>query len=260
MEYPWREKREDELQAEYNYLKRIDYKGRLVCPTKGYNPSNHHFQYIRFATETQHNMIPTVWYQTNSHLIDKFPRDGCDRQNRWIFLTKGCAQFSPAIAIQIYKKYNASHVFDPFAGWGDRCIASMAIGIRYTGCDSNPLLQTAYHDMISHYTSEHQPTIHCPIRSETVPIPKDVDLVFTSPPFYNKKKTLVEHYKECEPSYDEFMKTSLIPLRQKTNATIILHLPENMYDDLKVYWGDANEILPFARKDKLYVWNAISLS
>ena len=51
------------------------------------------------------------------------------------------AQFPPFLAGQIYKYFDATNILDPYAGWGDRCIAAMALDINYIGIDSNTHLE-----------------------------------------------------------------------------------------------------------------------
>jgi hypothetical protein len=46
-------------------------------------------------------------------------------------------QFPPYVAGMVYRYFNAKNVFDPYTGWGDRCLGEMVLGINYIGCDSN---------------------------------------------------------------------------------------------------------------------------
>ena len=45
--------------------------------------------------------------------------------------------FKPTIAINVYHKYKATKVLDVCAGWGGRMLGAMAMGIGYTGIDTN---------------------------------------------------------------------------------------------------------------------------
>lgn len=56
--------------------------------------------------------------------------------------------FKPSVAKMIYKKFEATHVLDPTAGWGGRMLGAHALGIHYTGIDTNTSLQPAYQGMM----------------------------------------------------------------------------------------------------------------
>ena len=56
--------------------------------------------------------------------------------------------FKPSVAKMIYKKFEATHVLDPTAGWGGRMLGAHALGIHYTGVDTNVSLQPAYQGMM----------------------------------------------------------------------------------------------------------------
>lgn len=249
----WRQLSQEKLKGEYQYLQSVEYNDKFCFSKKGYNTSNHYFQYVRLSTKAPNAKIPMEWLKTHQDTFRNYQHTG-DNQRKLTFLTKCCAQFNPTIAVQVYKKYNATCVFDPFAGWGDRCVSAMACGIQYIGCDTNSRLQEPYQQLIQAYPCNHQPIIHCPMDSSNVPIPDEVDLVFSSPPYFNAKQKLMEHYNGCEQNYHKFMTHVLLPLRQRTHARIVLHLPPNMYEDIKTHWGDANEIIQFTKWDTLYVW------
>jgi DNA modification methylase len=209
-------------------------------------------------TEAPNKIIPTKWMDESQEKFNRAHYKNKDPFSRWAFMTKSCAQFNPGIAVQIYRKFQATHVFDPFAGWGDRCVAAMACNIKYTGCDSNPLLQEPFTAMIQKYPTQFLPTIHCPVRQENIQIPLSVDLVFSSPPFYTLKGKLMEKYDSATKDYHVFMAESLIPLRLRTDATIALHLPQNMRDDLTRYWGPEEEQISIGRRGVIYVWRSTS--
>ena len=45
--------------------------------------------------------------------------------------------FKSTTAKYLYQKYNAESVLDPTAGWGGRMLGAWALGIDYTGIDTN---------------------------------------------------------------------------------------------------------------------------
>lgn len=256
--YPWRQLTEEQLQAEYHRLQSLPVLPTFTLGKIGYNLSNHHFQYIRLSTEAPNGVIPTVWLDQHPDVMARPYPKSQDAQSRWTFLTKCCAQFNPGLAVQIYRHYGATHVFDPYAGWGDRCVAAMACDIQYTGCDSNPRLQDPYQSMISHYPTKHLPVIHCPARSEDITIPSSVDLVFSSPPFYTLKGRLMEQYDQATTDYLSFMARSLIPLRARTLSRIALHLPQHMGEALITYWGPLERKIELGAYGDIFVWGALT--
>lgn len=255
--YPWKQTTEQELDRDYQWLRAYPVTETYRIPSLGYRPSNHYFQYIRMSTMAPNGVIPTQWLDQNweKYLCPRYINK--DPFSRWAFMTRSCAQFNPALAVQIYRKYQATHVFDPFAGWGDRCIAAMACDIHYEACDSNPLLQEPYQQMIHRFPTKYLPIIHCPSRCEEIPVPSTTDLVFSSPPFYTLKGKLMERYDQTTSDYQAFMRDCLIPLRERTHARIILHLPVHMGQSLMDAWGPAEEI-HLGRYGQMYVWESVT--
>ena len=68
-----------------------------------------------------------------------------DAFGTWVHLARAPSHFPPAVAGRLYRLFGARSVADPFAGWGDRCIAAMALRLRYLGADSNVNLRNPYH-------------------------------------------------------------------------------------------------------------------
>ena len=62
--------------------------------------------------------------------------------------------FKSTTAKYLYKKYGASHVLDPTAGWGGRMLGAWALDIDYTGIDTNTELRPAYDGMIDFLDNE----------------------------------------------------------------------------------------------------------
>lgn len=145
-------------------------------------------------------------------------------------------QFPLHVAGVVYKYLKATHVFDPFAGWGDRCLAAMSMGIDYTGVDSNLSLKQAYDKLTTTYRSESDVVMYYrPIETlfnDAHLLIKDI--VFTSPPFFrrNKKYEVYHNMPEYE-SESEFINMCLIPLfnicRLHARYTC-LYIPNHMLD------------------------------
>ena len=132
--------------------------------------------------------------------------------------------FKSTTAKYLYKKYGASHVLDPTAGWGGRMLGAWALDIDYTGIDTNTELQSAYDGMIDFLDKEQEldSNLFETQASKLKMIYKsclDVDfseipydMVLTSPPYIN-----LELYEHMEPwqSDEAFYKDFFLPLFEK---------------------------------------------
>ena len=252
--FPWRNYTNEELITEFNRLeKKINepitiHLGRSYI---GYPCSNYFFQKQRLST-SKYRCISSVEYwkkktEDQKASIQQYSLDhNGDCFRGIVSLSHTPAQFPVVAAGKLYVYFKASCVFDPYAGWGDRCLAAMATNIDYIGVDSNHNLLEPYDRMIKTfipYTESSVKMIYQ--KSEDVDI-KDLkfDLVFTSPPFWTQDQILLENYADCETDYSTFLLTSLIPMFRKCsqrNIWICLHLPQNMYNDLVPIVGECNK-------------------
>ena len=57
--------------------------------------------------------------------------------------------FRPTNLVSIIDLFEPKSILDPYSGWGDRMIASMARGVDYTGVDPNTDLHSGYEEMIN---------------------------------------------------------------------------------------------------------------
>lgn len=174
--------------------------------------------------------------------------------------------FKPSTAKWIYSTFQASHVLDPTAGWGGRMLGAHALGIHYTGIDTNVNLQPAYHGMMelihdSKMTMIWEDTLA--VDYEAI----DYDFVLTSTPYVNKAGKMVEVY-EHQVIMDDFYGKFLVPLIQKClrhikrNGKVCFNMNSIMYDEVVKLFRPADEqhdMLQQKRlaKDKgeqLYIW------
>lgn len=131
--------------------------------------------------------------------------------------------FKPTIAKHIYTLFGATRVLDPCAGWGGRMLGAMALGIQYTGFDTNLNLHPIYKEMNElMYQSKQIPNM------SGFKVPKMLDcsvlkypnwlasfcgeapdLILTSPPYFN-----LEIYPHMSPWKDEkeFYGGFLVPM------------------------------------------------
>jgi len=259
--FPWRKFSSKELLEDFKKLSdNIEenkiYKNEIKKRLCGYNASNFFFQKERLKTKSQNKESSVEYWVKNKNYVKRFQKKyNQDLFCAIVFLSFAPSQFSPYAAGLIYKYFNATKVFDPYAGWGDRCLAAMSMNIDYIGCDSNTNLQPCYERMFKEYSKYTNSNIDMFFGySEEVfkKIPLNVDLLFTSPPFFSDKNKLVEEYYHTETDYDKFMKTSLIPIITKClqkNIIVCVYIPENMYKYLKEYIGRSKKIIRLSTRN-----------
>jgi hypothetical protein len=177
--------------------------------------------------------------------------------------------FRPHVAKQVYQRFRPKvGVLDFSAGWGGRCLASMALGIPYIGIDANTDLQPCYEAL-----RQYQPEADITMRfqpAETVDYSSfQYDLVFTSPPYYH-----TEHYPNM-PEYhtkQDFLQRFLLPVIHQSwkhllpGGTMALNLPEWLYVLLNSVYPACEDRLPMRKMARfakvnpnthewIYVWH-----
>jgi hypothetical protein len=243
--FPFRRYTAEELSEEFYKLQTYKPTGKLVRRRLGYKCSNAFFQYERMNTPTKSNLTNIeFWIKFRDKVIRYNAQEGGrDLFHTLQFLNHPPSQFPPSIALELYSKFGASIVFDPFAGWGDRCLAAMAMNIDYIGVDSNPKLKLPYKEMIRFYPH------HSKVRFINKPVEKvdvaklDFDFVLTSPPFWDEQNILVERYTNMpQTNFSNFMEEILIPVIsqcRKQAEWSCYYLPTYMASYLKtkgIYW------------------------
>ena len=281
--FPWRIYTIEELKLEYERLKR-KVKEKIKFPIQfssiGFKCTNCMFQYERMNTPGIGRPSTIDYWKKSKETVIKFS----NKENRDYFSTLNYFNHSPSqfpivIASKIYRHFSAKKIFDPFAGWGDRCLAAMALDINYTGIDCNKKLVEPYKELLKIYGSYtrdlNSEMVHsscgkikiifdrCENVDSNILEQIKFDLVLTSPPFW-KKGQMLERYNDIEIPYSTFMTTCLIPILRKCfeygekGSYICLYIPNSMYKDLVKVFGECNEILLFKTNRKtvsdLYCW------
>ena len=176
------------------------------------NPTLYHFQFKNLlkCQREKGKTLYTVWAdpEQKEKLLDQTRlrnRGGrtaagnifeCFRIN-----TGSIVMFKSTTAKYLYKKYNATSVLDPTAGWGGRLLGAWALDIDYVGIDTNTELKPAYDDMIE-YTTNYNSSDFFEFNTGTQRMIWDnclsvdfskinYDFVLTSPPYINME--LYEH-------------------------------------------------------------------
>ena len=218
--------------------------------------SDYFFQYVRLNTPNLNgNSAVDYFYNEREDIIRLSENKDLLRTITW--LNHSPAQFSPSFCCSMYKFFNAKSVFDPYAGWGDRCVAAMAMNVDYLGVDNNPDLVDPYFQMINEYKHDSKVDFVCGNSEEYDVDVLKYDLVFSSPPFYKPNGKIVEQYSNTEKDYQTFLQKSLIPVMKKFinhKIPICLYIPLNMYLDLKKVFGMAN-MIKIDKKRYMYCWN-----
>ena len=188
--------------------------------------------------------------------------------------------FKSTTAKYLYRKYGASHVLDPTAGWGGRMLGAWALDIDYTGIDTNTELKPAYDGMIDFLDKEQafDSDLFETQASKLKMIYKsclDVDfskipydMVLTSPPYIN-----LELYEHMEPWQNDeaFYKDFFLPLFRKClkhikiGGNVCFNISPKMYEDALKHGlpeCDIEEDLlqqlgqqkGKKKQDKIYIW------
>lgn len=245
--FPWRKYSNEQLEKDFNNLKKIltkPYSFPLRKSHAGYKCCDYFFQYERLSVASDTNISGIEYWIRHKNKVLEHYNSNYNQKNLFqivIYRTRVPAQFSPYVAGMVYKYFNAKKVLDPYAGWGNRCLAAIALNIDYIGIDSNSNLTYCFEQMINFfsYTSNISFINDYSENVET----KDVDLVFSSPPFWNNKK-LLEKYPMCETNIDIFFDKSLCSLFTKYHKKIpiALYINNILYDKLKEKYGEAQII------------------
>ena len=195
--------------------------------------------------------------------------------------------FKSTTAKYLYKKYGATSVLDPTAGWGGRMLGAWSLGIDYTGIDTNVEMVTAYKNMIeflNEYTGFDNPNLTMVNDAKLKMIWQscldvdfstiDYDFVLTSPPYVNLE--IYEHM-ELWGSNEAFYRSFFIPLWEKcvkhikTGGRVCFNVSPKMYEDalsfgltpcdeeedLLQQMGQKKTAIKKGKKkqDKIYIWN-----
>ena len=159
-------------------------------------------------------------------------------------------QFKASYAKFMYKKFGARNILDPTAGWGGRCVGAMALGLNYTGVDSNTTLKSSYNKMIKRF-NVHKSKIHMIWKSALqVDYSKiKYDFVLTSPPYYNLEIYPKSKHFSTEIEWNKHFYTPLFTKVWKgldKGGWMCINIKNDVYKVLKKFLGkcDTKVIYP----------------
>ena len=160
--------------------------------------------------------------------------------------------FRPQMAKILVNKYHAKTVFDPCCGWGGRMLGSVSTGAHYTGFEPNTQTYENLCNLAKFLDIENKVTLIC---DDAINIPKydlpKVDLVLTSPPYFNLEVYSKEETQSIQ-KYTEYDMWSTAFLQ-----TIIEHSLSIINDDGVSCWNVAkvgkndmhNDVLKYHEKN-----------
>lgn len=175
--------------------------------------------------------------------------------------------FKATTAKYLYTKYGATRVLDPTAGWGGRMLGAWALGIDYTGIDTNTNMKPAYDQMIEFTGADNLRMIWASALAVDFST-LDYDFVLTSPPYANLE--VYEHMTAWD-SDTAFYTDFFIPLWRKCvdnikpGGHVCFNISPRMYEaalghglepcdteeDLLQQLGQQKKK---KRQDKIYIW------
>lgn len=168
----------------------------------------------------------------------------------------GCINiFRPVMAKWLYTKYEVKvGVLDFSAGWGSRLLGALAVGIPYTGIDTNRELIEPYQRLVTDYNPKKSPVTMIWDKAENVDFSEmDYDMCLTSPPYYTLEK--YQHMPEYT-SKKDFYDTFLIPVVTKAfrylkpNGHMVLNMPVELYEAVKDVLPPLHDTLEYYKSDR----------
>lgn len=179
--------------------------------------------------------------------------------------------FKATTAKYLYKKFGATSVLDPTAGWGGRMLGAWALGIDYLGFDTNINMKPAYDAMEQKINSIKPANVKMVYESclDQDFSSLDYDFVLTSPPYINLE--MYEHMDAWD-GPESFYRDFFLPLWEEcydnlSSGHVCFNISPKMYDeaiqfglspahaeeDLKQQLGQQKNTNK--RQDKIYVWS-----
>lgn len=189
-------------------------------------------------------------------VYERAPWKVIDFADRWVAkerakCTGPCTPFPINMAIAIVQHFEAKRWLDPCAGWGERLIGAMMTDVeQYIGVDPNVDMHPVYQKMLADLGTPRQKATYqlLPSKFETVKLPRgtlgNMDLVFTSPPFFTYE---VYPHMQIWKTEEEFVETFLKPMIRtsikalKSGGHLVLYTengPGSHYVDTMREWID----------------------
>lgn len=149
---------------------------------------------------------------------------------RAVFMNAGIANSSfyrPHFALQLIRQHGSTQgvLYDPCAGWGGRMLGTVAAGWNYHACEPNPDTHANLIEMIQFVSAQNHACVrNQPAESFDVGTVGPVDIVLTSPPYFNLE-VYTSHSDQSyhrHPTYRDWSDHWLRPLIQHGLANLRL--------------------------------------
>ena len=155
------------------------------------------------------------WMTQKSKIIDliyseKQPLNSYTLREALFKLSPEATLFKTTVAKSIYDIFKPTHILDMSSGWGDRLIAAIAYGeasgvdVKYSGFDPNSSLKYKYMNIVYRLAGNKSNNFKVrtePFETANLKDIKDVDLFFSSPPYFdfeiytNEETQSINNYK-----------------------------------------------------------------
>jgi hypothetical protein len=242
MNFPWKWRGDDkyephhDFELQFNALAMYDPPIGMTCLVSDSQVSSRSgasdwfTEYPRMLCVSKKESPMSYWQRTGDD----------DIENMWS-RAPWCTRFKPEwmiFAIQRIFGDARLDILDPFAGWGDRMIAASSQGHRYTGYDVNGMLRIPLLELAKLFDQDFRPRDFLTHKPD-----KRYDLVFTSPPFFDR-----EYYGETADShikghtFETWFTSFLVPVMDlmyssvRYGGYIALHLPDQMIRPIRHYF------------------------
>lgn len=149
----------------------------------------------------------------------------------WIAgIKKGYTRFDTTLMQNVLDEYSdeINHIYDPFAGWGERMLCASANGKSYDGVDINSFLFSGYKRMIADFDLT---TVKC-LDGDSCDIfmPSYCDTVITCPPYYDTEIYTKYGIESCE-SYMSFLERWSMVVDMCSDAKLFCFQVNQKYKD-----------------------------
>lgn len=273
----------DTAVKDYHKLREIDISKIKHTSLVGNKAMDYFFFPHRLRTMSKRGISFIQWvtlerkeYETRlvNKMIDKGKTERCALYDTFCLYYGTINAFKPIIARSLYQHYKPTTILDFSMGWGGRCLGAMSLDMNYIGFDTNTTLTEVYDQMKILYPTKAKIEIIFEDSSKVDYSKYNYDMVFTSPPYYKKNRP-IEKY-EMMPYYKnrtDFNERFFFPVVHNTykhlqnGGVYCLNIPMDMYDDVKVVIGEADEKIPLIivkrtvgsnYKEYIYVWKKTS--
>jgi len=201
----WFPRKAENLQYSLSYNDSMFYFKRYNVGNKS---SDYFQQYNRWTVDGSQGPGPVTTWNNEKFmrtLMGPYFTLGLDEVNRKTLRTcltlrkYTCSQFKPCIAKGLYDYFKAETILDFSMGWGDRLAGFYAseTGVRYIGIDPRKENYNIYEKQVDFYEKHNGFFEHDRVAEfhmvpaedfDYSPYENKVDLIFTSPPYFNVEK------------------------------------------------------------------------